>query len=247
MMKRMMQAAALTALTFTPGSANTGDISIETLKFSAHIGGLRVGEVNLNVEREGDLYEANARFDMIKIIKMFLDTDANATVAGYVTEQGPRPVRFEYFVRDREKTRNTEILFDDEGNAAELHANPPFKKRPYSIELEEAAGAFDPATAVLALSTPRAEPCSFKMDVFDGRKIHRLTLIKATRTSADKQRVTCSGRYDRVAGFRDKDMTKEKRSYPFNATLTKTADEKWIPTRIWAKTKFGAAVVNRIQ
>jgi len=134
------------------------------------------------------------------------------------------------------------MLFDAQGNASEVHANPVFRQRSYDIStLDEVRQAVDPASAVALLSAPRTAPCELDMTVFDGRKLHRITLEPSKKKSAEKTR--CIGRYERLAGFKAKYMVPDRRAYAFDAELTQIAPNRWRPHRVWAKTKFGDAVV----
>ena len=101
--------------------------------------------------------------------------------------------------------------------------------------------AVDPASAVALLSAPRAAACEMDMTVFDGRKLHRITL-KPSKKASEKD-VRCVGRYERLAGFKAKYMVPGRRAYSFDAELTQIAPNRWRPKRVWAKTKFGNAVV----
>jgi len=89
------------------------------------------------------------------------------------------------------------------------------------------------------LSAPRATPCDVDMTVFDGRKLHRITLEPASESDGNPQ---CTGRYERLAGFKAKYMTPERRSYDFDAELVRIEPNRWRPKRVSAKTKFGNAV-----
>lgn len=247
MMNKTLTALALVCALPFAAQATQQPRDTETLSYKAYIGGLPLGELRLGIARDVDAYSAMADFRMVALLRLVLDTDARAQVSGRLGADGPMPERFEYFVRDRDERRTTEILFDAVGNPATLNANPPFREKDYDMTLEQAAGAVDPATAVVALASPRAEPCKFNMDVFDGRKRHRILLIPESRQLGDQGEVICKGRYERVAGFKDKHMTPERRTYDFKVSFASEVDGKWRPNRVWASTEFGTAVVSRSQ
>ena len=245
MMKRTLSALALALTLPLAAQATQQPRDTETLSYKAYIGGLPLGELRLGIARDLDAYSAMADFRMVALLRLFLDTDARAQVEGRLGADGPTPERFEYFVRDRDERRTTQIMFDAAGNPATLNADPPFREKDYDMTLEQAAGAVDPATAVVALASPRAEPCAFDMDVFDGRKRHRILLIPESRQKGDDGKVICKGRYERVAGFKAKHMTPERRTYDFRASFESQGDGLWRPDRVWATTDFGTAVVSR--
>ena len=244
MFKNITAAICVSFLAVTSGEGIASETVSENMRFRAYVSGLPLGELKLGIKRAPGRYEADADFEMASLLRWILDTDAKASVAGNVSDSGPRPVRFEFFVRDRDERSITEMLFNAVGNVYELNAVPPLRKKSYGMTLDEAAGAVDPATAVVMLASPRVEPCKFDMEVFDGAKRHRIRLLE--KISEKDGTITCKGRYDRVAGFKAKYMTPERRTYPFKTSLVQTAEGEWRPVRVWAKTKFGAAVVRRL-
>jgi len=237
-MKKQLALAAV--LAFAPSVSSASEPAAESLSYSAYIGGIPLGTLALKIAMDEDRYATNARFDIASLFKFFLDTDARASSQGLVAEGSAVPTSFDYWVRDGKKQRNTEMVFDASGNASEVLAEPAFRKRSYDITgLDQVRGAIDPATAVAMLSAPRDEACNVDMKVFDGRKLHRISM----EPLGNAEELRCVGRYERLAGFKAKYMTPERRSYPFKAQLKQIAPNRWRPVRVTAKTKFGNAIV----
>ena len=228
------------ALALFPTVSSASEPVAESLAYRAYIGGLPLGTLSLKIAMDEDRYATNARFDIASLLKWVLDTDARASSSGVITNGDAVPKSFDYWVRDGKKQRNTEMRFDVAGNASEVLANPVFRKRSYDLSLDQVKGAIDPATAIAMLSAPRDGACNVDMKVFDGRKLHRVTMEPL---SADSEKIRCSGRYERLAGFKDKYMTPERRSYTFKAELKQIGPNRWRPVRVKAKTKFGNAIV----
>jgi len=238
-MKKHLFLAALIA--FGPAAAKAEPVT-ESLTYNAYIGGLPLGTLDLKIAMDDARYATEARFDVATLLRWALDTNARATSSGSVSSGAPVPAKFQYWVRDGKKERNTEMLFDASGNPVEVKASPKFRQRSYDIStLDEVKQAVDPASAVALLSAPRTAACELDMTVFDGRKLHRITL-EPSATKSDKF-TRCTGRYERLAGFKAKYMAPDRRAYAFDAELTQIAPDRWRPQRVWAKTKFGNAVV----
>lgn len=238
-MKKNFFFAALFAL--SPFAVSAQPVA-ESLSYRAYIGGLPLGTLNLKIAMDETRYATEARFDVAGLLRWALDTDARASSSGSVSAGAPVPANFKYWVRDGKKERNTEMLFDASGNAIEVKANPAFRQKSYDIlTLDEVKQAVDPASAVALLSAPRQAACELDMTVFDGRKLHRITLQPSPKKSETYER--CIGRYERLAGFKAKYMVPDRRAYAFDAELTQIAPDRWRPRRVWAKTKFGNAVV----
>ena len=229
-------------LAIVPLSASASGPVTEALSYRAYIGGLPLGTLNLKIQLDENRYSTEAKFDVGGWLNWALDTDARASSNGSLDAGTPVPAEFRYWVRDGKKERNTQMLFDASGNPSEVRANPVFRQRPYDIgALDEVRQSVDPASAVALLAAPRPTACELDMTVFDGRKLHRITLRPSSKES--KKYIRCEGRYERLAGFKAKYMVPERRAYSFDAELTQIAPNRWRPKRVWAKTKFGNAVV----
>ena len=150
------------------------------------------------------------------------------------------PERFEYWVRDEDDEQETALVFTAAGDPGSVTATPPFRRKKYAMDIADAAGAVDPATAAAMLTAPRAAACTLAMRVFDGRKLHGVSLTPSP-DAASAGTVRCEGLYERLGGFKRKYMTPDRRTYPFTAELKQVAADRWIPMRIWAITKFGPA------
>lgn len=241
-MKPITILAALLGLSLALPAAATGSAqpAQETLEYRAYVGGLPLGTLTLDIAADDASYSSRARFDMTALLRLVLDTDAKASATGRWRDGRALPESFEYWVRDGEKRRTSEMLFDASGDPVEVRADPPFRDKPYKMHIEQARGAVDPASAVAMLAAPRASACDLRISVFDGQKLHGIALQPESRRE-DNGLIYCAGRYERLAGFKAKYMTPERRSYEFVTELRKAGENRWRPTRVWAPTKFGVA------
>ena len=230
-MKKFVFLAALLAA--TPVSAE------EVLKYSTSVAGIPLGKVKIVVDDAGTDYAVRARFDMVSLLRIVFHGDATAKASG--TREGGRlaPQEASFRYADRKRDRKIAIAFAG-GIPTGVEAKPALRERSYDMPIDQAAGAIDPASAAAALMAPRAQPCALSFDVFDGSKRHRIALTGQQGT-AQGATVTCTGLYERVAGFKSKYMTPERRSWPFVATVEGRGDGSWLPLKITARTKFGPA------
>lgn len=232
-MKAFLALAAALALVPPAAAAK------EALRYSTTVAGIPLGKLKVFMETGPSAYDVGISFAMVPILRHVLDGDANADVTGAVVGGRYLPREMTFRLEDGDGDKRRTILFDAAGNPVDLRADPPMRERPYDMTLAEAAGAVDPATAAAVLMAPRADPCALSFDVFDGAKRHRVSLTGAA-SARRGDTVTCAGLYERIAGFKGKYMTPERRTWPFRATLAER-DGRWVPLKITAATKFGPA------
>lgn len=236
MKKSILAAVATVTLCLSPAAHGQEQV----LKYRASVAGIPLGKLKLFLDRSGEDYTAKARFSMVSVLRTIFNGDAEAQVFGRFDGDRAVPETFDFDIEKRDGTQKTRIAFDETGNPIDLRAKPPLRQRSYSMTLDQAAGAVDPATAIMLLSAPRPDPCTLSFDVFDGAKRHRISLTGLAETPAGDGRALCIGLYERIAGFKDKYMTPDSRTYPFKAKLLRNGGA-WIPEQIWADTKFGPA------
>lgn len=222
----------------TPGAA-VSDAAPMTLQYGLYIGGIPLGTVTLDSRIGGERYETAARFSARGWLQPFLRAEGLARSAGLWAEGAPRARSFSYDLRGREP-RVTRMTFDASGAPDTVVAEPPFDPKPYQISIEDVGAAVDPAAAAALLTGPRAEPCRLDLRVFDGRKLHGIRLSPLEDAGALHR---CTGRYERLGGFKDKMMTPERRAYDFEAEIERLPGGFHRPRIIRARTPLGMATV----
>lgn len=242
------RAAALTAVLtlglsgLTPAQAASAGFSYE---FRVYLGGLPLGTLAAAGSDDGVRYEAHGDFRVSGLLSLAIDSDAAAQASGRLLGPGQvAPESFTYALRDRKESSELQLSFDPQGRPLAIRRIPDKPKRDREPDPSEVPNAIDPATAIYLLGAPRTDPCAFNHEVFDGRKLHRVALSGPARPQADGS-VVCGGLYERLKGFRDKDMEPDRVRHAFQARLTPLADGGWRPERIWAETRWGVASVAR--
>jgi len=231
--------ALVAALTLAAPGITPALAAEEVLRYSTTVAGIPLGKLKILMNTGPADYTVGASFRMVPILRQILEGDADADVAGAVVGGRYVPREMTFLLEDNDGDKRRTILFDASGNPADLRADPPLREKAYGMTLAEAAGAVDPATAAAVLMAPRERPCALSFDVFDGAKRHRVSLIGAGSVQRGDT-VTCVGFYERIAGFKAKYMTPDRRTWSFSATLQNRGG-RWVPLKISASTKFGPA------
>lgn len=241
-MKSLRILAAAIGLAAAPAvqAAEVTEPIAETMQYRAYLGGLPLGTLHLKIAMDREGYATEAQFDMTALLRVILDTDAKASSNGRWQGGRVKPESFDYWVRDRKKRRTTVMHFSEAGDPVEVVANPPFDDKPYDMSIDKARGALDPASAAVKMAAPRDSACGLNLTVFDGKKLHGITLSPVAK-KAKGNGVYCTGRYERLAGFKAKHMRDGERSYEFVAELRPNGPNRWRPVKVWAPTKFGVA------
>ncbi|WP_018631983.1 DUF3108 domain-containing protein [Neomegalonema perideroedes] len=254
LMKR--RAAALTAaltlgLSAASGLAQTPPAGAPppaegfSYEFRVYLGGIPLGTLTTQGRGGGGAYAAQGEFRMASLLAIVIDSDASAEASGRIgTEGRVIPESFFYRLRDRKESSELILSYDPQGRPLSIRRIPDVPKRDREPDPSEVPEAIDPATAIYLLGAPRTDACAFDHQVFDGRKLHGVRLSGPARPEPEGS-VVCSGIYERLKGFRDKDMTPERARHLFQARLTPLPDGGWRPERIWADTTWGQASVVR--
>ncbi|MFN3613855.1 MAG: DUF3108 domain-containing protein [Rubrimonas sp.] len=203
--------------------------------YDVFLGGLRGGELRLEVDRDGDRYAAQGALRASGIAAWFLPGQAEARAEGQARSTAYRPDRFEAdaaFGRTRQF-----VAFDYEGPAVRMTAEPPLRERPYNADPARMGDALDPLSAAVAVMapTPVAEACGRTIPVFDSRRRYDFVLGPAV---SEGDGLRCEGRFRRVAGF--------KRIDPDNdfTVWWRVQDGMAVMERAQAATGFGYAVAR---
>lgn len=239
-----LTAALTTALTLGAPAPVAAAQDSFSYAFRVYLGGFPLGNLNVAGRGDGATYRAQGEFRVSSLLALAIDSDASAAVSGLLEAGRTLPQSFTYQLRDRKDSSDLTMGFDAAGNPVSVAVDPPKAKRNRDVQPSGAQGAIDPATAIYLLGAPRADPCAFAYEIYDGRKLHRSTL-SGPAVASPEGGVICNGLYERVAGFREKDMTPERARHAFKARLTPMEGGGWRPERIWADTVWGQASVVR--
>ena len=230
MMRRFLL-AALAAVAALPADA-------APVRYGLTLAGLPLGVLTLDGDRSDDHYEAAVRFESAGLAGL-LDYGLEGTAEGLAGRgRDLLPLRFAGASHSPRAVRQTRIEWID-GAPAFVAVDPP---RGEAVAPATAAGALDPASALLRLAGPRpaAEACSESVAVFDGSRLVRLTL-GAPAPVADG--IACDGTYLRLGG---EPLTPiDPPECPFRLVYRIAADGRAVLQQIRVPTRFGEALIER--
>lgn len=235
--RRGLRVAALiaaTACTAATGATGTPPaVTEDSALFDLHFGGIWAGTVDLALRFEGDAYHARAVGRTEGVVGAFYGASFTAEASGDAPGgDGPAPgARADAFdakgAFGGDKIELS-IAFGPEA-PVEVTADPAFKPKPYQIDPTAQIGVFDPlgAAALLLRERPGGALCDARIDVFDGRRVSRVTL-SPPKDGPGKGEIQCDAALSRVAGWKPKHMKRP----PFNFRLFFTRAAADAPARL---------------
>ncbi len=174
-------------------------------RWDVWFGGLRIGEVRLQVEDAPGGWRAEAEVKAAPVFDLFAPSSGRAEAEGGYEDGAVRPARFAadgHFGRGRQSV----TVRHAEGAPPVVEAEPALRLRDYDPAPETLVGALDPLTAAVAAFAvaPGGDPCGRSLPVWDTRR--RFDLRLAPGAVERDGRLRCEGAYVRVAGFKAKHM-----------------------------------------
>lgn len=208
-------------------------------RYDVYFSGLKAGEVQTRMTREGGQYAAAARVKSSGLIAAITDFRFDAKVLGHVRNGTFRPARYEESSDTGRRKSNKVITYRagvpvlEKSEKPERHWLPPATQ----------AGTLDPLTAIWQVLADRAgdDLCRLDVSYFDGERRIRLATSQPRRQT---DLVTCQGQYIREGGFSKKAM-KEGKTFPFELTYEPGDDRQWRVKRMDVQTLRGRAVLIR--
>lgn len=208
--------------------------------YDVYLGGLRGGEVRLNVERTAERYSAEAEMRSAGLARIFFPGAAEAKAQGAARGATLAPERFTAHGAFGGARQSVDLRYEA-GAGLAIDADPPLRVRSYDVDPRAMGDALDPVSAAVASLAPQpvADACDRTVTVFDTRRRFDLALGPAVR---EGDLLRCEGVYRRVAGFKAKQM--KKPDFPFTSWW-RVEDGRATLERAVAPTNFGAAVARR--
>ncbi|MFQ5622838.1 MAG: hypothetical protein ACE5FS_05510 [Paracoccaceae bacterium] len=213
--------------------------------YDVYIGGLRVGEMTLSADVGNGRYAARGSVSDGGMTSLFFDYRYVGHVDGFADgDDRLRPLSYRSReVEDSETTKKVRIGFAADAPDTVL-LDPAPKPRRFDIDPRAQTGAVDPLTSFVLLLRDRSAgsaPCGGVIDLFDGRRLSRISLVPAGR---DAGRIVCKGDFRRVAGFSRKKLRKRRR-FPIALFLRPKPDGGAQVESFTALTKFGTVTATR--
>lgn len=238
MPRRPLAAAAVFALLLSPSAPAETE---EATRFEVHFGGLYAGRLTVALARDDDRYALRAQARPANWVSALYRAGLTAEGEGAVAAT-PRPERFEVRARFGDDDQRVAVDWGPDGRPASVAAEPPFRPRPWQLDPSTQQGAVDPVAAAVRFLEPRAPEalCRETVEVFDGRRRTRVTL---GAPEAHRGGWRCRGSWERVAGFRPRDM--RKKPVPVAVEFVPGPDGLAELRQVEVDTGYGVALVRR--
>jgi len=211
--------------------------------FDLYFGGIRAGELALDMQFDGGGYAAKSYASSAGIVGAFYEAFFEAEATGALpSAKRPRPRRFAAKTSFDDDRQDLTIHFGLLG-PKKVESDPPYKKKSYEINPTAQLGVLDPLSAAVALFAP-ARPedlCNRNVSVFDGR--HRIA-IKFKTPKLQKNQIRCDAVFTRVAGFKPK-LMKKQTDFPFRVYFEPWDDGLARLRQVVVETSYGTAVALR--
>lgn len=234
----MRTALALLLLLAGPAAAQPAR---ETIAFDVTLSGLRVATLELQGEVAAGRYRVTGTIRTTGAAGTLRKVHYEAEAEGRLRNGRFRPDRYADAVDTGRRQSATRLSWDSGLPVVETEG----ETRPAGDPPDPASqkDAVDPLTALFAgmRDIPRAEACTLRLGVFDGRRASRATLADPRETEGG---LTCTGLYNRLAGFTAKEMA-ERRSFPFTAVYAALPDGRLRLVELRTETTFGPAILRR--
>lgn len=200
-MKRLFAAIsfALAALTAGPAAAGTHAFRAD---YTVTLLGLPVARASFDSIFERGRFRIDGSLSSSGIARLFDDTKGTTSVEGVIRGADVRPGAFSANYVSGRKKGVTEIRFAG-GTVKSVHNRPQQKRNPKTWVAVSAAhlkAALDPLSSTLIVATRPEEVCNRTIPFFDGELRADLKLVPAGGPNGE--RITCTVRFEPVAGYR---------------------------------------------
>lgn len=201
--------------------------------------GLRAATLTFSSQETQAAYGARAGLQSAGLLRMVKSLGFEASTDGRVQAGRFLPSRYTERVDTGSRKSAAELGWKD--GVPEVRRSEPARDR--DVKPETQAGRIDPLTAIFAglRDQPKATLCTTDAKLFDGRRESRVRLSDPV---TENGRVTCTGLYQRVAGFSEREM-KEKRDFPFRITYAPGPGGLMQAREVRLETLYGPAVLTR--
>ncbi|KFI30995.1 hypothetical protein CG51_06160 [Haematobacter missouriensis] len=233
-----LAAALLMALPLTPVMAQQANST-----FDLRIRGIPAATLSMTGQETASGYSVAGRLQSAGLVGLFRTMRYDAQVQG--TRSGGRftPSRYTEDA-DTGKRKSHSVMSYQDGTPQVVEYDPPERdRRGNVVDPASQGGTIDPLTAIwIGLRpTPVAEVCNYDGFMFDGKRRSRVSL---SNPRAQGDAILCTGRYERLAGFSDREMA-EKTVFNFTMTYVPAGQGVMQVTQISMDTLYGAAVLTR--
>ncbi|MBL4751964.1 MAG: hypothetical protein JKX71_15545 [Amylibacter sp.] len=184
----------------------------EAITLNLYAIGIRAGTIRINGAEKGNAYALNGIVTPSALLRLIKDIGFNGTASGRIKNGQYQTRKYAGNVRTGNGSSTVKMHWRRRAPVVDSY-KPGREKRDYDISPSKQVGTVDLLTAAYAtfVSRPLDKLCNTTHKMFDGR---RRTQIRLNAPKISGKTATCSGAYQRVAGFSAHDMQKRV-NFPF--------------------------------
>lgn len=239
MIIKPISTAATFALCLSAASVKASE---QSHAFDVSVFGLKAGIMRVTLKQDGADYTAQGRLVTKGLLSKLAKLDFNGGAAGKTDGSTLAPRNYTATIAKKKSTNTVRISYSNAVPKV-LEYSPTRAPRDTDVDASKQRGAVDlvTATAMIVRDVTRDELCNKTVQIFDGR---RRSKIDMAAPKLDRKTATCTGAYNRIAGFSMRDLEKGTR-FPFTAYYEMQDDETYRLMRVSTKSTVGSARLNR--
>ena len=228
------------------------------LAYKVYAGGFLIAKSDFRVRFLSNRFDARFTIEPRGIPALFKTFRLESQSDGLMTWRHVEPLRFSTVYWKKERRRRWVHIEYGTNPGPEIEAVPaPRQDRRAEVPEPLRVGALDPISAALVLSDRirRAERCEAALDVYDGRRLFRVSLghlgsVQIGSSSGGSYRgpaLKCRMHMEKVAGFNHKELKTGRYPETMTVLLAQVVPGgPWLPIRLEADHALGRMVVRLV-
>lgn len=210
------------------------------LTYALSISGFTVGSVELNGVLTDKAYNVRGSMGGAGIGRAFVPARYSGSVSGFIRRGKMQPHEFSARF-DRGRKYFTVDMSYKSGRPSQVNIFPIPAKRSYDLNFKRLRNVLDPLSVTFEMLRPTAKSnvCNRKQDVYEGRRLSRITLLKPTLNSKNGE-ISCAGTYTRVDGY-PPDLMQKQTQFEFDITFDELENGLYQVKSFVTDTTFGKA------
>ena len=223
------------------------------LKYDLFGGGFHLYSINFVNNSNNNTYSVNADIETMGLLNTLSKSQTFIKAEGSVNDDLVNSDYYEYIYNSSKKNKNTIIRFK-KNSIPEVFIEPTYYiGNKYSpISKDELINTIDPLTGLyILLLQDNKDLCNEELKIFDGKKRYNiksqyLSLDNINENKYSGKAYICSLRYEKVGGFKKKDLTNNKDRNINIEILYASLDQgrTFVPIKFISDIKYGSLVMH---
>ena len=219
-----------------------------TLKFEAHVGGFRIGEIMIDAKWDGTRYVMDSSVHTEGLADVLVKARYHNSAHGIFDANRVAPKLYSTHYKTRDDQQYVRMRFNLT-DPTKVIADPPYTNR-HQVSRFDKYKSVDPMSSILHMVTgvtaDEKNPCGKKVPIYDGKR--RFDFVLRFKKEMDLASndpegyvgpgLHCQVQYKEVAGFRKRDA--REKPYPWiDLYMARPGNGLVIPVRLTVDTGFG--------